>query len=307
MICISVIMLVYNHEEFIARAISSVLAQESSYLIELIICNDASTDKSHLLIKKAIEILPGNISVKYFNHTVNLGMLENFLFSLNQCTGDYIAICEGDDYWTEPFLIQSEADFLENHVNYNLVTGYVKEYFQGTGRFVSPKDLKSYDFSYKDMLVRNHCSTCVTMIRNFIKNKKFEYIKDMGTDSQLWIQALGKDGLGRKLPQIFGVYRRHQNSATGIRKSQAQTYKNGMDFMRRKVQKAEFWNRYYDGTANLSVLQVKKHIYPKMIKAAFQTKNLKDLIKYGINYCSAQFVFKFYKLRNFNFRLFNKN
>lgn len=97
---ISVCVIAYNHERFILDCLEGIAAQDYPK-IELIISNDASSDSTHKMIKSYIQKFDQstNISVKYFNQTKNLGICPNLKFVLDQCTGEFIAICEGDDYW----------------------------------------------------------------------------------------------------------------------------------------------------------------------------------------------------------------
>lgn len=97
---ISVCVIAYNHEQFILDCLEGIAAQDYPK-IELVISNDASSDNTHSKIKSFIEKIEQSttIKVKYFNQTKNLGICPNLKFALDQCTGEFIALCEGDDYW----------------------------------------------------------------------------------------------------------------------------------------------------------------------------------------------------------------
>ena len=109
---ISVIMITYNHADYISKAIEGVLMQKTNFKVELIISNDASTDQTHQAIEEAIKVLPENVTVSYFNQKKNVGMMPNFLFVLQQAKSPYIAQCDGDDYWTDSNKLQKQFDFL---------------------------------------------------------------------------------------------------------------------------------------------------------------------------------------------------
>ncbi|WP_250434159.1 glycosyltransferase family 2 protein [Hanstruepera flava] len=285
---VSVCMITYGHEDYIGEAIDGVLMQITDFDVELVISNDCSPDKTDLEVKKYLGIDHGRVTINYIKLEKNIGMIPNFIFALEKCRGKYIVMCEGDDYWIDEHMLQKQVDFLEKHNTYNLVTGYVKQYVQSTGEFIGSKEKKAYDFTYKDMIIRNQCSTCATMIRNFIKDNGFNYADDMGSDSQLWIRALGSDGLGRKMEAEFAVYRRHDDSFTFKRTLTKTPYESGIQFMKAKIKRARFWNDYFGNTAKASVLQVEKTMYKRMAKAAYKTKDLKGLLKFGFSYTKAR-------------------
>ena len=96
---LSVIMLTYNHEKYIAQAIEGVLMQQTDFKFELIVANDHSTDATESVIKKYREKYPDII--KGFNNEKNLGPKINYIKAFKETKGIYIASCEGDDYWTD--------------------------------------------------------------------------------------------------------------------------------------------------------------------------------------------------------------
>jgi glycosyltransferase involved in cell wall biosynthesis len=111
-------MITYNQESYIGEAIESILMQKTNFLIELVIGEDCSTDRTPEICKlykdKYPDIIKLRLSVK------NVGMIPNFIENLKVCTGKYIAICEGDDYWTDPLKLQKQVDFLEVNPEFSL-------------------------------------------------------------------------------------------------------------------------------------------------------------------------------------------
>lgn len=115
---VSVTMITYNHEEYIIEAMESVLMQEVNFDFELIVVNDKSPDNTDVIVKNFLKVHPKSSIVKYIKHRENIGMIPNFIFALEQCQGKYTAICEGDDYWTDPHKLQKQVDLLEKNAIY---------------------------------------------------------------------------------------------------------------------------------------------------------------------------------------------
>lgn len=113
---VSVCMITYNHEPYIAQAIESVAQQKTNFPFELIIGEDCSTDHTREICNKYQEKYPQLIRLHL--HEQNVGVMRNFNTSLNACNGKYVALLEGDDYWTDPHKLQKQVDFLEEHPEY---------------------------------------------------------------------------------------------------------------------------------------------------------------------------------------------
>lgn len=95
---VSVLMVTYNHQDYIEKAITSIFKQSYKGDIELVIGNDCSLDRTGEVIERVITRAPSNVTVKYFDHKKNIGSVENFNYCYARCTGDLIFICDGDDY-----------------------------------------------------------------------------------------------------------------------------------------------------------------------------------------------------------------
>lgn len=121
-------MITYNHAPFIAQAIEGILMQKCNFSIELVIGEDNSTDNTAAIITEYTIKYPEIIKARLNNP--NLGLMPNFIKTLKECTGKYIALCEGDDYWTDPYKLQKQVDFLEANPEYGLVHGDCDFYYQ---------------------------------------------------------------------------------------------------------------------------------------------------------------------------------
>lgn len=112
-VLVSVVMITYGQERYIAQAIEGVLMQETNFPIELIIGDDHLQNDAELIVKDLINNHPRGHIIKYTRHTKNKGIVNNLIWTMQQCKGKYLAICEGDDYWTDPLKLQKQADYLE--------------------------------------------------------------------------------------------------------------------------------------------------------------------------------------------------
>ena len=111
MIKVSVCCITFNHENYLAKAIESVLAQEFAGLIEMVIGEDCSTDNTRNIALAYQEKVPSRLKV--LTPEKNLGIMANLTATLAACDGEYIAILDGDDYWTNPTKIQRQVDAMQ--------------------------------------------------------------------------------------------------------------------------------------------------------------------------------------------------
>jgi glycosyltransferase involved in cell wall biosynthesis len=126
---VSVCMITYNHEPFIRVAIEGVLIQKATFPMELVIGEDCSTDNTRAICEEYVKKHP-NI-IRLLPSEKNAGMMPNFIRTLQACTGKYIALCEGDDYWTDPLKLQKQVDFLEGNNDYSMCFHSVEQQFEG--------------------------------------------------------------------------------------------------------------------------------------------------------------------------------
>ena len=119
---VSICVITYNHVNFIEKTILSLLNQQCSFDFEIVVSDDSSNDgTSEVCLKLAQQYS----KIKYFNQKYNIGMMSNFKFAINHCSGDYIALCEGDDYWIDEQKIQKQFTFLEKNREFSVCASYV--------------------------------------------------------------------------------------------------------------------------------------------------------------------------------------
>lgn len=162
---LSVLLVTYNHEKYLRKALDCLFAQQYSEPIELVVADDSSSD-STMDIFKSYEKQESRFIFKYLDNSINLGITRNYQRAFAACSGEYIAVLEGDDYWISPFKLQRQVDFLDNHwesnlcsVNYlvyeeNRAHFYPRTAIGQSHRLISARDLIA------DNLVGNF-STCM--------------------------------------------------------------------------------------------------------------------------------------------------
>lgn len=114
-VTVSICCLSYNHEDYIAEAIESFLNQKTDFLFEVLIHDDASTDRSAEIIKEYEKRYPQIIKAVYqTENQYSQGVLVD-VENQKRARGKYVAHCEGDDYWTDPYKLQKQVDYMNAH------------------------------------------------------------------------------------------------------------------------------------------------------------------------------------------------
>lgn len=103
-------MITYNHAKYVAQAIGSLAAQDTSFTYEIVVRDDNSSDNTATILSSLASEFPDKICL--LKGGQNLGMIENFKTVLKECRGKFIAFCEGDDYWIDNQKLQRQVDIL---------------------------------------------------------------------------------------------------------------------------------------------------------------------------------------------------
>lgn len=176
---VSVCMITYNHENYIREAIEGVLKQKTDFPIELIIGEDCSTDGTRKIVVEYAKKYP-NIILSLLSET-NLGMMRNFLDTMKAAKGKYIALCEGDDFWIDPYKLQKQVDFLEENQDFGLCYTRCKYYIQEKKINVVSPFGKAEKFD--ELLLENTIPTLTVLMRSELVNV---YMSEIQPEKHVW-------------------------------------------------------------------------------------------------------------------------
>jgi glycosyltransferase involved in cell wall biosynthesis len=211
---ISVCMITYNHEKYIRQSIEGVLAQEVSYPFELMIFNDASTDDTDLVIRDLIQHHPKGNLIKYAVHEKNIGLSPNYIWSIRNCTGKYVAICEGDDYWTDIKKLQKQIDLLEKNSEYSFCFHQALRIDMVNDQYsVYPLNDKAI-FNAADFFAMTTIPMASVVFRNSIP---LHFVKEHLQLDFILLCNLLSHGKAFFFREVMSVYRVHSNAFTSQR------------------------------------------------------------------------------------------
>ena len=226
---VSIKMITYNHEHYIAQAIEGVVKQETNFPFELIIGEDCSTDGTIEIVLEYQKKYPDIIRV--ITSDKNVGAKKNGYRITKACRGKYIAFCEGDDYWHRPDKLQKQVDYMETHPECGLVCSDLDVYHAPSGRIirniVSSRNLRlPINVGVADFVEGKGLRsivTCTVMVRRrlsqqLIDSDPYIYQSDkflMG-DIQLWAELATVGEIGY-MPESLATYVQVEESASNSR------------------------------------------------------------------------------------------
>lgn len=216
-------MITYGHELYIAKAIEGVLIQQCDFNIELIIADDCSPDNTEAIVSGMIKNDPRSHIICYTRHLENKGMINNFIWTLQQCKGKYIAMCEGDDYWTDPLKLQKQVDFLEENPEYSLCfhnANIIYEDYRKSRRFYN---IESRVYTGEEVLREWVIPTASVVFRKDMYEPVHHPDFIFG-DIVLYLSMATKGKLFG-LNDVMSIYRKHKAGVTKTSKSNLIEYK----------------------------------------------------------------------------------
>lgn len=228
---VSVNMITYNHERYIRQAIEGVLMQKTDFEFELVIGEDCSTDKTREICFEYQRKYPDRIRVLWSSqnlfrnpHPAGGNLTRNNV----RCRGEFIAYCEGDDFWTDPFKLQKQVDVLRSYPSAGRCFGAVKFFYEGTGveRLPAKDELRSglmFGRDFCEWLLleqnpkgRNVLQTSGNMVRTSVlkeATQKYWIMQCYGYDVTGWIACATFSDVVF-LPDVVSTYRINSGGVT---------------------------------------------------------------------------------------------
>jgi glycosyltransferase involved in cell wall biosynthesis len=203
---VSVCMIAYNHEDFLEQAIEGVLMQQANFSIELVIGEDRSPDRSREICIAYRDQHPEVI--RLLDRDRNLGMQQNFKETIQACKGEYVAICEGDDYWTDPHKLQKQVDFLRANPEFSVCHHRLRITDADGQKFFAKTPGAPRVTTFEDLAKRQHIETASSIFRNGLWEFPDFFTTVHGTDYALHLLN-SFHGKIRFSDEAMGVYRVH--------------------------------------------------------------------------------------------------
>ncbi|MEG1556452.1 MAG: glycosyltransferase [Bacteroidales bacterium] len=216
---VSIICTAYNHEPYIRQCLEGFAMQKTNFPIEVLISDDASTDKTADIIREYEAKYPEMFVTFY--HKENLYSQGIGFFSEELCSnaqGKYIALCEGDDYWTDPLKLQKQVNFMEKNQEFSICFHPVKVIFNYHNRksYIYPSSSQRFFksiLSADDLIWRNFIQTNSVLYRSRYDEKGISILKNIPLSMlpgdyyiHLLFAKYGKIGF---INDVMAVYRRH--------------------------------------------------------------------------------------------------
>ena len=211
-IMVSILTLAYNHEPYIRQCLDGIVMQRTNFRFELLIHDDASTDETANIIREYEKKYPNIIKPIFqkenqYSKKVPIG--ATYLYP--RAKGKYIALCEGDDYWIDPYKLQKQVDFLEANLGYS-VTGHnaiiLNEENKKCDLF--NRTLLNNEYTIEDIIINNWFIPTASILYRKSTLQQREYNKSFANgDYYLQLRLLLG---GEKLyysNEVMSVYRKH--------------------------------------------------------------------------------------------------
>ena len=211
---ISVVMITYGHEMLIEQAINSILEQQLDLKVELIISNDCSPDDTNKVVHRLIENNPSNIEIRYFNHEVNKGIYPNFAFALDEARGEFIAICEGDDYWDDKQKLQRQYEVIKANPNISMVFNSSNILSMGDNQIYPEIPAENRNYSIDELLLTKVAHTASFMLRRSLLDTSLILHPDVFGADLVIALSMAHQGEVYGMKEYMSTYRKHEGGIT---------------------------------------------------------------------------------------------
>lgn len=283
----------YNHERYIRDALDGFVMQQTNFRFEVLVHDDASTDNTASIIREYAEKYP-NIIIPIYEkenqYSKGKGDVPRIMNAAIR--GKYVAICEGDDYWTDPLKLQKQVDFLESHPDYSMCFhgADVKNELVNPTK-ISCNKIQSREYYPKEILETWIVPTCSVLMRREcvlnLKNNKKYIVGDIVMLARC--ACLGKIWGEEK---HMATYRRNATSWTVRNISSENVYKN------------EFkWIEHYQAMKR-DFPTIEKSIFDGLIVRKMAGITIHDIKKRKNFFYNFMCFFKQYKFR-YIYRIFS--
>lgn len=206
---VSICCITYNQRDYIRQCLDGFLMQKTSFPLEIIVHDDASTDGTQDVIKEYAKKHPELFQIiiqKENQYSQGVNVLNN-VFSCAR--GKYIAICEGDDYWTDPLKLQKQVDFLEKNGDFVMCSHGCDIFRNGAIHRYKTTDDPYLKYSIQDLITGNWFFQTLSVVFRRDSISLSDLCRYKLCSDQHLVYELLRHGPGARMNAAMGVYRVH--------------------------------------------------------------------------------------------------
>lgn len=152
---VSIQCLAYNHDKYIRQCLDGIVSQKTDFTFEAIVHDDASKDNTATIIREYANRYPSIIKPIYESENMfskDVNKMRQII--CEQLHGDYIALCECDDYWTDPEKLQKQIDFLRGHLDYSMCFHSARKLYETeTKSWLNCEHIENRDYTATEVFV----------------------------------------------------------------------------------------------------------------------------------------------------------
>lgn len=253
---VSVCVPTYQHAKYIRSCLDSVLMQNCSFPFEVIVGEDESTDGTRDICIEYTQKYPDKIRLFLHSRENNISINGrptgrfNFLYSLSKAGGKYVALCEGDDYWTDPYKLQKQVNFLEANGDFAICYHNLRVEYEGGDHGGQLPSLANSPYQkevtgIEDLAFGNYIFTASCMFRNNLFNEFPDWVCNTPVGDYVLHMLNAQFGKIKYLNDVMGVYRVHKG---GLWESQSASYRD------------ELWVKMLDQMSNFFGPRIKRSL-----------------------------------------------
>ena len=226
----------YNHGKYIEDTLKGFVIQKTNFPFCALVVDDFSTDDTAQIIRRYEEQYPDIIKGVYLQENyysqggIKREKTEIVSPWFERC--NYIAMCEGDDYWTDPLKLQKQVDFLESHPDYVMCSHRFKVFKQNENLMEDDwygNIPEGVHYDLNSLIHGNWYTQPLTLVYRFDALNMNEYMKYPNAKDATLVFHLLKKGKGYLIPDFMGVYRIHSGgiwSKTSVQNKVSAEFKN---------------------------------------------------------------------------------
>lgn len=209
---LTVVTTTYNQEKYIREAIEGILMQKTNFPFQIVISDDCSTDSTREIIENYRKKYPEQI--KLIENEKNLGAMGNFINTLSKVKGtEYVALCDGDDFWTDKNKLQKQVDFLEKNKDFSICFHRSRLFYQNKEKEeeIIPKNIKDIT-TIEDLVEENYIIANSVVYRWAFNNEDLkEIFPENIVPGDYYVNLLhAQNGKIKMFNEIMSSYRKHE-------------------------------------------------------------------------------------------------